>query len=145
MVSVSEMRPPAGVEVQRCVLDTLTDLRAMRASMRQAITSQSVSADAGSDELTNIVLVASELAANGLAHGRPPAIVRLLRTDDRLILDVEDHEPSILPEYADGRSPGAGGMGLHLARRLALHVGWYVSGQTKHVWAQFPLLGARAQ
>jgi hypothetical protein len=32
-----------------------------------------------------------------------------------------------------------GGLGLQLARRLALDVGWYVDGVVKHVWAEFPI------
>ena len=37
------------------------------------------------------------------------------------------------------RPPGAGGLGLQLAGKLALEVGWYVEGGIKHVWAEFPI------
>jgi hypothetical protein len=144
MVSVSGGRPPAGGEVQRWVLESPTDLRPMRESLRQAIIGRPMPDDAVPDDVVKIVLVASELAANGLVHGRPPTIVRLLRTTACLILDVEDHEPAVPPEYVHDRAPSAGGMGLQLARKLAVDVGWYVSGRTKHVWAQFPATPATA-
>jgi serine/threonine-protein kinase RsbW len=45
-----------------------------------------------------------------------------------LILDVTDEEPATAPEYADDRTPRGGGLGLQLARDLALEVGWYGGG-----------------
>ena len=66
-------------------------------------------------------------------------MIFLFRHDDEFILDVADHDPEVLPEYADARPPGAGGLGLHLVRRFALDVGWYTTEQAKHVWAAFPV------
>jgi serine/threonine-protein kinase RsbW len=86
-----------------------------------------------------MVLVATELATNALRHGLPPTVVRLFRVGDEFIIDVADHDPTILPEYADARPPGAGGLGLRLAREFALDIGWFVDDETKHVWARFPV------
>ena len=36
-----------------------------------------------------------------------------------------------------GTEPGAGGVGLHLARQLSLDVGWYRTESVKTVWATF--------
>jgi serine/threonine-protein kinase RsbW len=75
---------------------------------------------------------------NALRHGRPPTIVTLYRTAASSVLDVADHDPEILPEFADARPAGAGGLGLRLAREFALDIGWFVRDTTKHVWAEFP-------
>jgi serine/threonine-protein kinase RsbW len=41
------------------------------------------------------------------------------------------------PEPAD-RPLGQGGLGLRLTRMFAAEVGWYITDETKHVWASFP-------
>ena len=86
-----------------------------------------------------MVLVATELATNALRHSLPPTVVRLFRVGDEFIIDVAYHDPQILPEYADARPPGAGGLGLRLAREFSLDIGWFVNHRTKHVWAKFPV------
>jgi two-component sensor histidine kinase len=85
-----------------------------------------------------MVLVASELATNALRHGTPPTAVRLLRRRDTYLLDVADKDVDAQPYVAAGRPPGHGGFGLQIARRIAVDVGWYTAGATKHVWATFP-------
>lgn len=84
-----------------------------------------------------LVLIASELATNALRHGLPPTIVRLARSGDRFLLEVADHDVSTEPVYAGRRIPGAGGVGLHMARQLSLDVGWYRTDDVKTVWATF--------
>lgn len=132
--------PPATTDVQSWVLDSPEELRLLRASLHQALTGQLLPHGAELDEVPEkVALVATELATNALRHGLPPTIVRLGRTESCFILDVADHSPDVLPEYADDRPPGAGGMGLRLAKQFALEIGWYVEDDTKHVWAEFPL------
>jgi serine/threonine-protein kinase RsbW len=41
------------------------------------------------------------------------------------------------PEPAD-RPLGQGGLGLRLTRMFAAEVGWYITDETKRVWASFP-------
>ena len=50
---------------------------------------------------------------------------------------VADHDVSHEPVYAGRRIPGAGGVGLHMARQLSLDVGWYRTETVKTVWATF--------
>jgi serine/threonine-protein kinase RsbW len=133
-------RPPAGPVIHRWVLDNAQQLRDLRAELHTAITGDALSDDEKlGDVAEQMVLVATELATNALRHGRPPSVVTLRRAGDHHVIDIADHDPTVLPEYADARPMGAGGLGLRLARQLALEVGWYVTDDTKHVWAIFPV------
>jgi two-component sensor histidine kinase len=128
-------------ELQRWVLDSPGQLKLLRASLCEAINAEARTADGELDEVPEkLVLVATELATNALRHGLPPTIVRLGRAGDHFILDVVDHDPDGVPEYAEGRALGGGGLGLRLARKFALEIGWYVFDGTKHVWAEFPVV-----
>jgi serine/threonine-protein kinase RsbW len=140
MTSVSAQTPPAVTELTRWVLDAPAELTSLRASLHRAITGEALPENGSLDDVPEkVVLVATELATNALRHGLPPTIVRLGRVDDHFVLDVADHDPTEAPEYAEDRAPGAGGLGLYLARKLSLDMGWYVTDGTKHVWAEFPV------
>jgi serine/threonine-protein kinase RsbW len=131
---------PSGptVEVRSWVLDSPTQLRELRASVHEALTGRRWTSSSELDEVPEkIMIVATELATNALRHALPPTVVKLSRSDRHYVLDVADQDPTTPPEFADSRPPGAGGLGLRLARRLALDVGWYVADHTKHVWARF--------
>jgi serine/threonine-protein kinase RsbW len=132
-------RPPTpNTEIHHWVLDSYRELQSLRASLHKALTGQTLPEGGTLDEIPEkVAVVATELATNALAHAHPPTVVRLCRTESSFILDVADEEPETIPEVAPGRAPGAGGLGLQLANRLALEVGWYVDGEAKHVWAQF--------
>jgi len=134
-------RPPTpNVEVAQWVLDSFVELRSLRSSLHKALTGEPLPDGGFLDQVPEkVAVVATELATNALAHARPPTTVHLLRTDDQFILDVADEDPAAFPEFAEGRPAGAGGLGLQLIRDLALDLGWYVDGDVKHVWAQFPI------
>lgn len=140
MPFLSAQTPPTMTEVHSWVLDSPDQLRSLRASLHQAITGRPLPAGAELDEIPEkVVLVATELATNALRHGLPPTIVRLGRHGQLFVLDVADHSPDATPHYVDDRPPGAGGLGLQLASKLALDLGWYIADDTKHVWAEFPV------
>jgi serine/threonine-protein kinase RsbW len=128
-----------GILVRHWALNSPVELRELRASMRTALAGGADIAAQMDDVPAKMVLVATELATNALRHSLPPTVVRLFRVGDEFIIDVADHDPTILPEYADARPPGAGGLGLRLAREFALDIGWFVDDETKHVWARFPV------
>ncbi|MEW2376623.1 ATP-binding protein [Micromonospora sp. NPDC047812] len=141
--------PPQAVELRRWTLSEAVDLRALRASLHEELTGDVLGEGEALEEVPELVaLIATELATNALRHGIPPTIVRLLATDDCLILDVADHDLGSLPQLAEARPVGDGGRGLELARALSLDVGWYATGTTKNIWASFPrterLSGARS-
>ena len=139
MSALRNDRPPApSVEVAHWVLDNFTELRSLRSSLHEALTGEPLPEGGFLDQVPEkVTVVATELATNALAHARPPTIVELRRTGDAFILDVTDDEPAASPEFPDDRPAGAGGLGLRLARDLALDIGWYVDGDVKHVWARF--------
>jgi serine/threonine-protein kinase RsbW len=142
--------PPAMTELRRWVLDTPSELKTLRASLHEALTGNVLPAGAELDEVPEkVVLVATELATNALRHGLPPTTVRLGKAtvaaegEHRFVLDVMDHAPDVVPVFSEDRELGQGGLGLQLARRFALDIGWYVNGESKHVWAEFLVPGNR--
>ncbi|MFC7529607.1 ATP-binding protein [Actinoplanes sp. GCM10030250] len=140
------------VELYSWTFDSYRGLRRLRAALREAlgVSSPSVSSvfippspvpralvSSRSDVGDRIAVVATELATNALRHGSPPAVVRLMQLDRRLIIDVADHDLEAEPRFDVERPPGSGGLGLMLARSFAVDVGWYRSEDSKHVWASF--------
>ncbi|WP_203790238.1 ATP-binding protein [Paractinoplanes rishiriensis] len=133
MTSLPTSTPhPAAVEIRSWSLDSFRELRGLRAALREIV------AGTAGEVSDRMAVVATELATNALRHGRPPTVVRLLRSGDRLIIEVADHDLFAAPELDEGRPLGAGGLGLQLARAFATDVGWYATETTKHVWASFP-------
>jgi serine/threonine-protein kinase RsbW len=127
---------PAAIELRCWRLDSFTELRRLRADLRDAVADSA--ARTPGDLAERMTVVATELATNALRHGLPPTEVRLLRDHDRLIIDVADHDMAAMPHLDEHRPLGAGGLGLQLTREFAVDVGYYVSEVTKHVWAGFP-------
>lgn len=126
------------VEVRRWVLDNATQLHSLRASLLVSITATLDPPAHTLDETAEkMLIVANELAGNALKFGLPPTIVVLRRIDQDYLIDVVDHDPISEPDETRQRRPAGGGLGLVLARALALDVGWYTTSTTKHVWARF--------
>jgi len=135
-----------GTPLQSWVLDEATQLHGLRASLYAALTGEPMPEGGVLDAIPEkIALVATELATNALTHARPPTQVRLHRTEHVFLLDVLDHDIGALPVAAQASPSTPGGLGLHLARDLAGDLGWYVEGDTKHVWAQFPIPACDAE
>lgn len=141
MGGMSAVPHAAAVELHSWTLDSFTELRVLRAALREAVVEEPVveSPDVDLDDVFDrMAVVATELATNALRHGLPPTVVRLLREDDHLILDVADHDLQATPRLDVDRPLGAGGLGLQLTKTFAIDVGWYITDVTKHVWASFP-------
>jgi serine/threonine-protein kinase RsbW len=131
--------PEQAVELQRWRLTDADGLRQLRTDLHQALRQHELIAPTAPWEVADrVALVATELAGNALRHGRPPAVVRLLRVDHQFILDVADRDRDSVPELANAGDGQAGGRGLHIARSLSTEICWYVTDQHKHVWASFP-------
>jgi serine/threonine-protein kinase RsbW len=127
---------PGATELHQWTLDSFGELRRLRAALMQAV--GETTDPERNDVFDRIAVVATELATNALRHGLPPTVVRLLREDERLIIDVADHDPDAAPRLDENRPLGKGGLGLQLTRNFATDVGWYFGDDTKHVWASFP-------
>ncbi|GAA1659022.1 ATP-binding protein [Actinoplanes couchii] len=132
--------PPIAALLNEWALSTPTQLRELRAGLVEALqTHSAVTGRKLSDIPERMILVATELATNAIKHGLPPTAVRLMHTGTQFVLDVADHDLTNLPELAHDRPVNAGGRGLHLARAMALEVGWYATSSAKHIWAVFPI------
>lgn len=122
--------------VRTWVLASTAELRLLRAEIHEEVTGHAGDILRGGVP-ERVVLVASELATNALRYGVPPTVVTLQVDRLSYLLDVEDRAVDRQPVLAGAREHGEGGFGLYLARRLALDVGWYTTGPSKHVWATF--------
>jgi anti-sigma regulatory factor (Ser/Thr protein kinase) len=95
-----------------------TDLTTVRQHVERA------AAAVGLDDTRadRFILAVSEIAANAIEHGRPPASVTIITGVDRLTVEVSDCGPGfVLPNPLSWRpDPGdGGGRGLWLARLWA--------------------------
>jgi serine/threonine-protein kinase RsbW len=134
----ASMPPEAAADVQEWVLDSVTQLRLLRAGLFRALHGEPMPPGGQLDEVPEkVAIVATELATNALRHGRPPTRVHLRRTEHSFVLDVADDDPGTLPERAGPRAPGDGGLGLRIVSELTEAAGWYIHGASKHVWTQF--------
>ncbi len=96
--------------MHRWVVDTVAQLHDLREGVRREINARAVQhPDRRLDRVAHdLVLVASELATNGIRHGRPPTIVELLQDGARFLLTVADHDLSSEPRIVGDRPPGQG-------------------------------------
>ncbi len=128
----------AFVPLRRWALERADQLRVLRGELREQLAASTSGTPSGTPRVhETIVLVTSELATNALAHGRPPAQVRLSLDGRSVLVVVSDGDTTHAPFLAEGRAPGEGGFGLQIARRLSRDVGWWVDATGKHVWAAF--------
>jgi len=137
--------PTDKVQIGQWVLRTFAELRLLRAALRQTLAEQPMP-DGGTLDYVpeKLAVIATELAANAIAHAKPPTTVLLFRTARTFILDVGDNAPWVIPVFADEHPSRAGGLGLHLARKMSLDIGWYIADGTKHVWAQVAIPTGRS-
>jgi serine/threonine-protein kinase RsbW len=138
MGSLRRSLPPAqAIELRRWTLKAGGELRQMRADLREVLRTHRLADHSASQVAERAVLVVTELASNALRHGRPPAVVRLLRADGCFIVDVADQDRENVPEPATGGHTDDGGRGLLIARSMAGEVCWYTTEDAKHIWASF--------
>jgi hypothetical protein len=135
---LTHARPPAdGALAGRWTVDTFAGLRLLRACVRQALGERPTGPGGVYEDLAlRLAIVATELAANAMAHTGPPTTVRLFRTATTYILEVADNDPWLVPRITEERFARSGGLGLQMARKLSLDMGWFTDAGTKYVWAQ---------
>ncbi|WP_238014142.1 ATP-binding protein [Dactylosporangium sp. AC04546] len=85
------------------------------------------------------VMVGHELVANALRHGMPPAILRLLRRGDVLVIEVGDRSEQV-PEIAEiDNATSISGRGLRIVTKLTRAWGVRRHAGGKVVWAEIAL------
>jgi anti-sigma regulatory factor (Ser/Thr protein kinase) len=84
----------------------------------------------------DLVLIASELAANAVRHGEPPVLLRLAYLPDRIRLTVSNHGDSPDPRITVAADDAGHGRGLAMVEQLATAVGWERDGNRLDVWAE---------
>jgi serine/threonine-protein kinase RsbW len=138
---LTNARPPTErVRLGQWTLERFAELRVLRGSLHQLLSEQPLPEGASLGTVPEkMAIVATELAANAMAHTRPPTTVRLSRTDTTFILEVVDNSPWVVPRFAERGPVGATGLGLRLARQLSLDMGWHLLGPAKCVWAQIAI------
>jgi len=82
-----------------------------------------------------LAMVFAELATNGIRHGGLPVTVALARGDGSWLIVVSDRCSVGSPDPA-GPAGDGDGTGLALVVAASERVGWFVTGATKHVWAE---------
>ncbi len=139
--SVRNAWPPTEkIQLGRWTLTTFAELRVVRTALRAALIEQRLPGGAVRETVReNLMIVATELAANAMRHTKPPATVELFRTETSFILDVSDNDPWVAPQFAEEGHPGVGKLGLRMTGRLSHDMGWYLDGGTKCVWAQIAI------
>jgi anti-sigma regulatory factor (Ser/Thr protein kinase) len=128
--------PPADVDVDVELRDP-GDLERFRSVILQWCLGHGFSARTGGE----VVVAVSEVATNGLVHGKPPVRVRGWRHGDSLVAQVDDRGGRTIPPTAGHHRPADashGGLGLWLARRLAELVTIHTTGGRTTVRMQFP-------
>lgn len=82
------------------------------------------------------VMVGHELVANALRHGLPPAVLRLLRVGDRLVIEVGDSSDQV-PRIAEiDNLTSTSGRGMQIVDTLAQAWGVRPHPGGKIVWAE---------
>ncbi|GAA4301499.1 ATP-binding protein [Klenkia terrae] len=112
-------------------LATVAELPQVRAELRRQLAAGTADPDAAGE----LVMLADELASNGLRHGSPPVQMTVSTTATGWLVMVTDGAGTRAPAEAVGRDPALGGLGLHMVAAMGEDGGWFPDRGRKTVWA----------
>ncbi|MXG91130.1 SpoIIE family protein phosphatase [Nocardioides flavescens] len=108
------------------------------ATARRAVRDQLRDWGARQATIDDLVLVTSELVTNALVHARPPVDLRLRRSGDDVVLEVEDHA-LLRPRRRRAHDDDEGGRGLNIVQILVRDWGTRSTETSKTVWCSVRL------
>ena len=88
------------------------------------------------ESLGDVSLVVTELVANAVIHGRPPAELQADVIGEVVRIEVRDAEPKA--PAINAQPSWNGGFGLRIVDRVARRWGWEPLPGGKLVWAEVP-------
>jgi anti-sigma regulatory factor (Ser/Thr protein kinase) len=115
--------------------DDLSAAEAARHHVAEELARQSVDDEVADDA----ILVASELAANAVRHGRPPVTLALEYRDGRVRISVHDSGHGTDPRSPAPSTTSGSGRGLAIVRDIAVDHGWDRDDDGLTVWAELEL------
>lgn len=134
--------PPTHHDGRTWSLATLVDLADARAEIRAHITQLSVDVPVADDgeAAERALLVADEMASNGIRHAGPPVRLEISAGDvgQCYLISVADQSSELLPEPDRHRDPTQGGLGLQMIAAFSDRHGWSPDDRGKTVWALLP-------
>jgi anti-sigma regulatory factor (Ser/Thr protein kinase) len=89
------------------------------------------------DRLADVLVVVSELVANGVLHARTPLVFHLRALDGAVTVSVDDHVPGTVQRHELPPASAAKGRGLSIVDGVADEWGVEPHGTGKRVWARF--------
>lgn len=97
--------------------------------------------DSDADELRSAQLLVSELVTNAVVHGQGTITLKVLTSDQHLLVEVIDQGHGFEREVRQQDFDTIGGQGLHIVDQLASR--WGIHEGTTHVWFELERPGPR--
>jgi hypothetical protein len=115
------------------------DVPAGQARQARRVISQTLDAWGLAHLSRGAVMVGHELIANALRHGVPPAVLRLMRRGDAVVIEVGDGSEQ-LPQVAEiDNLTSVSGRGMQIVTKLTRAWGVRPHQGGKTVWAEIPV------
>lgn len=132
--------PPPAEPALAWDLHEIAELPRVRAELRGHVLAHAPADDpeAAGELRDQLVLALDEMASNALRHGGGSVRAAVRLTQDAYLIEVTDGAAASPPSPAVDRDPSEGGLGLYLIAEMASAHGWYVTDDSKHVWALLP-------
>ncbi len=106
---------------------------------RRHVTAELEAESVDDEVVDDAVLIASELAANAIRHGEPPASLSLEYRDNRVRISVHDSGRGPGPQVQEPSDTAGSGRGLAMIQQIGVDHGWDRDEDGLTVWAELEL------